>query len=139
MTERAVRIERTGWRDMGLSERHRMWGWNTPAVDLDFLFLEYDQGKATAIVEYKAEVAPPIVLAHPTYQAMQDLADRAGIPLFIVRYAPDFSRWKVAAVNACASAWLPKRVEMTEREWVKFLYKLRGRIVSDETLRGLKS
>ena len=32
-----VRQERSGWRDMRLSERHRRWGWNCPAVDLDHL------------------------------------------------------------------------------------------------------
>ena len=34
-----VRPERTGWRDEKLSQRHRMWGWDCPAVDIDFLLL----------------------------------------------------------------------------------------------------
>jgi hypothetical protein len=45
-----VKKERSGWRDLELSGRHRRWGWDCPAVDLDFLFLEYDKGKAVALV-----------------------------------------------------------------------------------------
>ncbi len=32
----SVRQERTGWRDEKISQRHREWGYNCPAVDLDF-------------------------------------------------------------------------------------------------------
>jgi len=53
---REVRPERTGWRDLELSKRHRQWGWDCPGIDLDFLFLEYDRGKAVAIVEYSTHV-----------------------------------------------------------------------------------
>lgn len=45
--------ERSGWRDMELSGRHRIWGFNCPAVDLDFLMVEYNLGIAIAVVEYK--------------------------------------------------------------------------------------
>lgn len=121
-----VRRERTGWRDMRLSQRHRDWGWNCPAVDLDFLFLEYDKGKAVAIVEYKHEMAQPQKASHPTYQAMIDLGNRAGIPVFAVRYADDFSWWRVTALNPVAREILPERMEWTEREWITFLYHLRG-------------
>lgn len=31
-----VRKERTEWRDLSLSKRHRRWGWDCPAVDLGF-------------------------------------------------------------------------------------------------------
>ena len=121
-----VRAERTGWRDLGLSERHRRWGWDCPAVDLDFLFLEYDRGKAVALVEYKHERARPQYASHPTYQAMIDLGNRAGVPVFAVRYADDFTWWKVTPLNPVAKQWLPQHTEMTEREWVTFLYRLRG-------------
>lgn len=121
-----VRRERTGWRDMRLSQRHRDWGWDCPAVDLDFLFLEYDKGKAVAIVEYKHERAEPQKASHPTYQAMIDLGNRAGIPVFAVRYADDFSWWRVTPLNQVAKEKLPERVEWTEWDWIKFLYHLRG-------------
>lgn len=124
-----VTPERTGWRDMNLSERHRLWGWDCPAVDLDFLFLEYDRGKAVALVEYKHERAKPQMPIHPTYQAMKDLADRAGVPFFACRYKGDFSEFLVVPLNENARRILPLRTPMSEAGWVSFLYKVRGREV----------
>ena len=128
-----VRPERSGWRDLGLSERHRKWGWDCPAVDLDFLFLEYDKGQPIAIVEYKHELARPQYVSHPTYQAMINLGTRANIPVFAARYKNDYSEWHVTALNTVAKKWLPKKEIMTEKAWVTFLYKLRG-YVPPETL-----
>ena len=48
-----VRQERTNWRDQELSARHRTWGFNCPAVDLDFLMVEYNIGKPVGLIEYK--------------------------------------------------------------------------------------
>lgn len=137
MQERAVKQERTGWRDQGLSERHRQWGWDCPAVDLDFLFLEYDRGKAVAIIEYKHENARPAYLSHPTYQAMIDLGNRASIPVFGVRYAADYSWYKITPLNPKAHEYLPERQEMDEAGWVAFLYRLRGYQVPRSVLENL--
>lgn len=134
---REVREERTGWRDLALSQRHRRWGWDCPAVDLDFLFLEYDHGKATAIVEYKNQHAKPQYASHPTYQAMIDLGTRAGIPVIACRYADDFSWWRVVPLNSEALKFVPKVSMMTEKEWVTLLYKLRGYNVPQGVLDGL--
>lgn len=123
---REVRQERTGWRDLGLSDRHRRWGWDCPAVDLDFLFLEYDRGKAVAIVEYKQESAPPQYRTHPSYQALIDLGIRASLPVFGVRYAADYSWWKVTPLNAEARVVIATQTTLTERQWVTVLYKMRG-------------
>ena len=95
-------------------------------MDLDFLFLEYDRGKAVAIVEYKHESAQPAYPAHPTYQAMIDLGNRADIPVFGVRYAADYSWYRVTPLNPKAKEHIPKRQEMDEAGWVAFLYQLRG-------------
>lgn len=135
--QQAVKAERSGWRDLGLSERHRHWGWDCPAVDLDFLFLEYDRGKAVAIVEYKHERALPARSSHPTYQAMIDLGNRAGVPVFGVRYAADYTWFRVVPLNRNARAVLPERQEMTEREWVAFLYMIRGYDAPQSILDGL--
>ena len=132
-----VRPERTGWRDKNLSERHRLWGWDCPAVDLDFLFLEYDKGKASAIVEYKHEAALPQRPSHPTYQAMKDLSDRAGVPFFACRYKSDFSEFLAVPLNPIAKTYLPDRKPMTEAEWVSFLYGVRGRRVPSDTIKEL--
>lgn len=132
-----VKRERNGWRDMALSNRHRLWGWDCPAVDLDFLFLEYDRGEPVAIVEYKHENASPQSSAHPTYQAMIRLGDRAGVPVFAVRYEDSFTRWNVVPLTALARNWLASRRQMTEREFVAFLYRLRGYVAPEEMLDGL--
>lgn len=134
---RQVRQERSGWRDLALSQRHRRWGWDCPAVDLDFLFLEYDRGKAAALVEYKHENAAPQYASHPTYQAMIDLGTRAGIPVFACRYSDDFTSWAITALNAKAKEYLPERRTMTEPEWVTFLYKIRGYNVPQTVIDGL--
>ncbi len=126
---RIVRAERTGWRDQELSLRHRAWGWDCPAVDIDFLMVEYDKGEPVAVVEYKHENAPPQSPSHPSYRALVKLADRAGLPMLFVRYAADFSWFRVTPLNDCAMAILPARLTMTEQEWVTLLYRLRGREV----------
>lgn len=132
-----VRNERTGWRDEGLSNRHRMWGWDCPAVDLDFLMLEYDRGKASAIVEYKNEHAKKQSFAHPTYQAMADLADRAGIPALFCRYKDDFSLWRVTPLNDEAKKYVAANTDLTEKEWVRLLYRIRGHEVPQKVLDGM--
>lgn len=133
-----ARQERTFWRDEGLSQRHRRWGWDCPAVDIDFLMLEYDNGKASALVEYKNEHAKPQYVSHPTYQAMINLGDRAGIPVIACRYSDDFSMWRVVPLNAKAREFIPERVELDEASWVRLLYRIRGREISDDILEGMK-
>lgn len=132
-----VREERTGWRDEGISHRHRRWGWDCPAVDLDFLLLEYDRGKASAIVEYKNEHAQPQYASHPTYQAMIDLGNKANIPVIACRYSDDYSEWKVVPLNDKAKEFIPKRITLSENEWVKLLYIIRGYDVPQSVLDGI--
>lgn len=133
-----VKQERTFWRDEGLSQRHRRWGWDCPAVDIDFLMLEFDSGKASALVEYKNEHAKTQYASHPTYQAMINLGDRAGIPVIACRYSDDFSKWRVVPLNAKAREFIPERTELDESGWVSLLYKIRGREVSNEVLESMK-
>lgn len=120
--------ERSGWRDEAISRRHRQWGFNCPAVDIDFLLIEYDTAKCCALVEYKNERATPQKPSHPTYRAIRDLGDKAELPFFAVRHASDFSWWRVHPLNAKAREFLPIAQEMTEPEYVEFLYFIRGRI-----------
>lgn len=131
-----VRPERSGWRDMALSEEHRKWGWDCPAVDLDFLFLEYDRGQPTAIVEYKHERSQPQHASHPTYQAIINLGTRAGIPVFAARYKADFSEWTIVPLNEIAKVKLPVRKIMTRRGWITFLYGLRGYTPPEQLFEG---
>ena len=121
-----VRPERTNWRDQRISQRHRRWGWDCPAVDLDFLLLEYDRSRAAALVEYKHERAPVQHATRPSYQAMIDLGNRAGIPVFGVRYADDWSWWRVTPLNDHARKHVAQQTHMSEEQWVSLLYRVRG-------------
>lgn len=129
--------ERTGWRDLALSERHRRYGFDCPAVDLDFVLLEYDAGKAAAVVEFKHERAAPQYPNQPSFRALADLGNRAVLPVLACRYESDFSWWKVVPLNEVAKKFVPDRVTMTEREWVSLLYRLRGRDAPDSVLNNI--
>jgi len=119
--------ERTGWRDERISLRHRLWGFDCPAVDIDFLMVEFDKGRVCCLVEYKNEMAAPQYANHPSYKALIDLADRASIPFIACRYASDFSWWKVHPLNKNAKKYLTSSTELSEKGWVELLYKIRGR------------
>ena len=121
-----VASERTGWRDERISRRHRSWGWDCPALDIDFLMLEYNHGLPSALVEFKHENAAPVHMGHPSMRALKILADRSRIPLFLVRYTDDFSRYFVTPGNENAREFLPHRTGMTELDWIKLLYRCRG-------------
>lgn len=133
-----VRNERTGWRDEGISRRHREWGYDCPAQDIDFLLIEYDKCKPVALVEYKNVHAPGQYKDRPQYKALINLGNMAGLPVFNVRYADDYSAFTVTALNELAANALPggksnpPRVRMNEAEYVSFLYKLRGRDIPAE-------
>ena len=138
---RFCRDERSGWRDEELSRRHRTWGFNCPAVDLDFVLCEYNHAKARALVEYKHKDAQPINPSHATYRALVDLADNYSpgpLPCFVAIYDP--SNWSVWVVPLneraqrhyahCAGEWL------SEQRFVRSLHLLRkaALIAEDEVV-----
>jgi hypothetical protein len=135
--KRTVAPERTGWRDERISLRHRRYGVDCPALDIDFLLLEYDRGAPSAIVEYKHENARPVSMAHPSYRALRSLGDRADLPVFVVRYADDFGTFEVFPINGVAAKHLDKRSLMREKDWLSLLYSVRGRTVPQSVLDGL--
>ena len=122
--------ERQGWRDERISRRHRLWGVETQATDIDWLVTEYrnESGdiRPVAIVEYKNEHAPKQNLTMPQYRVLGKLATRADIPFFAVRYADDFSNLLVVPANSWARALIPEPRHMTEIQYVEFMYHLRG-------------
>lgn len=124
--------ERTGWRDEQISLRHRQWGFNCPAVDLDFIMLEYNNAKVACLVEYKNEHAAPQYATHPSYRALAELADKANIPFIAVRYGSDFSWWRAHPINKNAKKYLTSPTELNEKGWVELLYKIRGKQMPEE-------
>lgn len=133
-----VRQERTGWRDQALSSRHRLWGYNCPMDDIDFLVCEYDQCKVVALVEYKNQHAKPHFMSNPNIQALIDLANCAQRPFFVVRYADDLSLFRVVPINHIAKRSTAEAVVMSELEYVTFLYELRGRNIPQSIVQAIE-
>lgn len=130
--------ERTGWRDLALSQRHRLWGYNCPCVDLDFLVAEYNHGVPVALVEYKERHAQPPDLSHPTYKALANLANHyafdssIGLPFFIATYCHVHWWFIVTPLNNKALAHYAHCLNqpLTEQRFVRSLYLLRMKSLS---------
>ena len=135
--------ERHGKRDEILSAKHRRWGYNVPATDIDFILCEYDRAITQALIEYRHLNGH--VARDPSIKAIINLADRAACPFFVVRYyyaTDDGTLWKegatvdtpaffrISAFNSHAEQlWFTQDVDtfITEREYVAWLHKIRGR------------
>lgn len=123
-----VRLERTGWRDQEISARHRLWGFNCPAADLDFLLVEYNVGKPVGLVEYKHYQAQMPDMKHATYRALADLADgyrNVGLPFWIAFYWPECWAFRVMPVNASAKEHFRHMEDLSEFDYVVRMYQLR--------------
>jgi len=124
-----VKPERSHWRDEGLSLRHRLYGFDCPALDLDFILMEYDAGRPVALVEYKALGAPMPDSEHPSLVALRRLADSARIPCLMAFYSPVWS-FSVYPLNDHARERFTSGEVLSELEYVTRLYELRGRELS---------
>lgn len=127
--------ERTGWRDQEISKRHRDWGMNCPAVDLDFVLLEFNHGVPVAVVDYKhcAKANPLEGLNEWAIKAMSALYNELGenLPFFVARYWPGPWAFSVLPMNEPARKWLPGDwTPMTEQQWVTGLHRLRKLVLS---------
>lgn len=126
-------MERTGWRDADVSQRHRAWGFNCPAVDLDFLMVEYNIGKPVGLIEYKYHKTQQVLnLNHPTYRALRDLADTAQLPFLIAYYWKDIWAFRVLPVNGVAKQHFDHNEMLTEKQFVMRLYRLRRLVLTAE-------
>lgn len=117
-------------------ERHRDFGCDVPMIDIDCL--EFDEMEPIAIIEVKRTNEQ---LSYMQYYLLQRAADKMHLPLFIIRHADNFASYKVKAANRLAKNFLPMNEpvkEMTEREWVTLLYRLRRRTPPDNLFSGDK-
>lgn len=130
----SVRAERTGWRDQEISAKHRDWGFNCPAVDLDFLMLEYNHSKPSALVEYKHKNAIPPNTRAANYRALVALADMGNIPCLIATYDPNDWSFIVTPLNEKARIYYGRAagIVLSEKRFVKSLYLLRKTTLSKE-------
>jgi hypothetical protein len=151
--------ERSGYRDHDLSTRHRTWGRDCPAVDIDSLttdegvftytlaLAEYDHGEVRLLADYKhrfLEDWHTVPVDHDSAQrALARLAERAGVPFAVVVYqAADAGPWhfRVRTVDDRSEELLPDYVDgpMPEADFVSWLYEVRGRTAPAELLDGLR-
>jgi hypothetical protein len=133
-----VKPERSGWRDLAFSLRHRAWGYDAPLVDIDFMVVEYDRREPVALISYKREDALPDSPAN--LEAFRRLGAKACLPTFEVRYASDFARFQPISLTVQAQQLMRgfEGCSMPELEYVQWLYWLRGRIPPADVLQRLK-
>jgi hypothetical protein len=128
--ERAVSSERSGWRCEAISQKHREWGFNCPAVDLDFVLLEFNWGKPVAIIEYKEKRARRADTQSWSFLALKELADgyrRRGLPFLLVRYCKEAWWFEVTPLNEAAFEYYGegKSHRVSQREFVRGLMRMR--------------
>lgn len=138
-----TRLERTGWRCEAISQRHRRWGFDCPAVDLDFVMAEYNHGKPVAIIEYKERHAGMPNLTHATYLALKNLADGRSTPIpFIVAFYDPVDWWfRIVPVNEYARKSCKEiaGIAISEARFVRGLYRWRKKVLTDQDERILTS
>jgi hypothetical protein len=129
-----TREDRTGWRCQAISQRHRTWGYDCPAVDLDFMVAEYNYGKPVALIEYKDKHARNPDLNHATYKALKSLADgyTEPLPFLVAIYCPDDWWFRIIPVNARAIYIYKNRSLLTEQRFVRSLYSLRKKVLTEQ-------
>jgi hypothetical protein len=121
--------------DRALSDRHRKWGTECPAVDMDFVLCEFNHGHAVAIIDYKHHAASLGNTNDLSYEALKYLSDtrtRRWLPFVVARYWPDLWAFQVTALNPPAVKWLSSAgpVDYTEQQFVRKLYALRKEVLS---------
>lgn len=133
----SVKRERTGWRDEALSLRHRVWGWDCPAADIDFLMIEYDGGWPKALVDYKAFSILDFNFSHPNIMAQARLAAFGKIPAMVVEYHKAKWWFRIMPTNEYARQIYYSFQVMSEQEFVASLYRIRGRALPSDIREAL--
>ncbi len=128
--------ERTGWRDMAISQRHRLYGYDCPMFDIDFMCVEYDKSMPVCLVEYK-NIQGQLNVDSANIKALINLGNMANLPAFAALYVNDFSLYLIYGLNDLAKKYFSSPKIITEVEWVEFLYKLRGKNAPMIVLRSL--
>jgi hypothetical protein len=138
-THHTATLERTGWRCEWISKRHREWHPSLAMCDLDFLCVEYHHCIPVALIEYKA--MQPRELQNASLRAVSTLADLAALPFFITFYLERFPAFWVEPRNQRAAAMIDasEAIAVSEREYVDFLFALRGEYAPAGMLESLST
>ncbi|MCI0688694.1 MAG: hypothetical protein L0Y54_15880 [Sporichthyaceae bacterium] len=127
--------ERTGWRDQRFSAMHRELGVNVPLTDIDTVWIEYDQAKPVALVDYKlhtVDVDALLAAGDVNLRVIGELGDRAMVPAFCIRYwdAGDYRDWRFKAypLNWLAEWFIGQASQVLAFDgYAGLLYRLRNR------------
>ena len=122
--------ERTGWRDEEYSRRHRLYGKQLSMVDVDHFWFEFDNTNPVAGVECKEANAKEVTLQTYSIRCLINICDRLEIPAIFLRYhkesEAEFIYDAVVPLNTFAKNHFSRTSNMSEVEFVKLLYKIRG-------------
>ena len=119
------------WRDEWISERHRTWGYELPATDIDFMLVEYTGDRPVALIEYKTTNSIDYVgwlKVLRGHRPVSNLATQANLPSFIVAYDIKTITFYLKGTNQLSEiygsqvAW----TVMNEASIIGFLKSLRG-------------
>jgi len=119
------------WRDEWISERHRTWGYELPATDIDFMLLEYSGNRPIALIEYKTIGSMKYVGTDKVMRGhapVSNLANMANLPSFIVVYDINAIKfWVLPTNNHAELEVLGDNYEaINENKFMSFLKGLRG-------------
>jgi hypothetical protein len=124
-----------------LGLRHRLYGFDCPAVDVDFLLCEYSSNVPRALIEYKHRIAGeercewsgkmvPRILFRSAIKTLRLLAQRAKLPFFVAFYDDDWSYEVYELYDG--EDFCMQKYDFSELEFVKLLYTLRGMKMPEE-------
>lgn len=137
------RDEGKQWSSEKISRRHREYGFNVPAFDIDFLLVEMHGGRPAALCEYKfMSQCGKIDIASPTFSALSILANAAAVPLLLTFYDYRPYWWFVVHPLNRHAYKLLGRIQpllMSERAYVELLYRARGIVCPHQLLNTLDS
>jgi hypothetical protein len=110
-------------------------------VDVDFLLPEYDRAVPVALIDYKHYKAYNVDLGQSNYRALGSFYYRPGpvgefvaLPFFVAVYWPDSWSFYLVPANEAAQRVVEHPCHLSERDFVRFLYHLRKREVSEHIL-----
>ena len=174
MFRNTVRLERTGFRDdvllehiraiwgdgfimldisqkdlpNSISVRHREWGFDCPATNIDCVMCEYDHKIPQALIEFKGRSPQSGDKTSANSQTIINLANMADLPCFILYYNNSNWTFLILPLNKKAEQkyanWMKSFVNFPESGWISefaavtFLYYLRNRLIPQDILEKLQ-
>ena len=135
-----VRVERTDWRDSKLGYIHKEYNFECPCDNVEFLMLEYDQSTPVALVDYRLQGRLKAGCSKAVTYICKNREKE--LPYLICEYKiSDQKTIEYVNMIPCNSSAVEKfgqQRKMSEKEFVKLLYKCREHIVSGRTRQGIE-